>query len=255
MIAFMSAVSLSAAPTHRCVREAKGLRLYRPLDKNAPARPCRAVLRLVIRLVSNGLPVHSLVPGFDRRTQSVMASSPISTPYNFEASLSDQDFQKIGQLSLKWSHLEHLIGNCLKVLLRLSNDEARVIVFPMSLEQRITRISELAEINPLSERSRRHFDELRTLLRGIQYVRNNVVHAIVESGEDDHNFYLRSKNRTLTKTQIFSVEDITNYAAHVVFALRFSLGFADGSSLDYTLPDRPEIPEFLRSLIQFPRAQ
>jgi hypothetical protein len=183
------------------------------------------------------------------------ATTVIPTPFNFEPTLSDQEFMKIGHLSIKWSHLEHIIGNCLKVILRLSDDEARVIVFPLSLEQRMTRIGELAEIGSISERSQRLFYELRALLKGIQYVRNNVIHAIVELGEDGHTFHLRSKNRSLTKEQVFSIDDITNYTAHVVMALRFSLGFKDGSVLDYTLPDRPEIPEFLRSLVQFPQGQ
>jgi len=179
----------------------------------------------------------------------------IPTPYNFEPTLSDQEFMKIGHLSVKWSHLEHIVGNCLKVILRLNDEEARIIVFPLSLDQRITRIGELAEIGSLSELSCRHFNELRALLRGIQYVRNNVIHAIVESADGGHTFHLRSKNRTLTKEQILSVDDITNYTAHVVMALRYSLGFNDGTSHDYALPGRPDIPEFLRSLIQFPQDQ
>jgi hypothetical protein len=96
--------------------------------------------------------------------------------------------------------------------------------------------------------------ELRALMRGIQYVRNTVIHAIVEPAHDtEHNFRLHSKNRDLSKQQIFSVENLTNYAAHVVTALRFSLGFRDGSTFPYTLPDRPEIPEFLRSVTQWPK--
>ena len=89
---------------------------------------------------------------------------------------------KIGHLSVKWSHHEHIIGNCLKVILRLSDDEARIVVFPLSLEQRMVRIGELAEIGSLSERSQRLFRELKAILKGIQYVRNNVIHAIVRIG-------------------------------------------------------------------------
>jgi hypothetical protein len=57
----------------------------------------------------------------------------IPTPFSFEPELSDQDLQKIGHLSIKWAGLEHLIGNCLKVMLRLSDDEARIVVFSMNL--------------------------------------------------------------------------------------------------------------------------
>jgi hypothetical protein len=177
----------------------------------------------------------------------------ISTPYNFEPSLSDQEFMKIGHLSVKWSHLEHIIGNCLKVLLRLDDEEARIVVFPLSLDQRMTRISQLIDLGRASDRSRRLSNELKAILNGIQYVRNNVIHAIVQNRTEGHTFHLRSKNRTLTKEQVFSTDDLTNYAAHLVFALRFSLGFKDGSTHDYKLPDRPEIPEFLRLMIQLPK--
>jgi hypothetical protein len=180
----------------------------------------------------------------------------LPSPYNFEPEMSDQDFQKIGHLSIKWSHLEHLVGNCLKVMLRLSDQEARIVVFPMGLETRLTRMNELSEVGQLSEASHKYLRELKAVMRGIQYVRNNVIHAIVETKDDaDHNFRLHSKNRDLSKQEIFSAEELTNYAAHVVFALRFSLGFRDGSTLSYTLPDRPEIPEFLRSVTQWPKDQ
>jgi hypothetical protein len=84
----------------------------------------------------------------------------------------------------------------------------------------------------------------------IQYVRNNVIHAFVTEG--DHEFRLHSKQRTLTKAEVFSVEELTNYTAHVTVALRYALGFEfDPEGHTYTLPDRPDIPEFLQS--KFPK--
>jgi hypothetical protein len=83
----------------------------------------------------------------------------------------------------------------------------------------------------------------------IQYVRNNVIHAFVTEG--DHEFRLHSKQRMLTKAEVFSTEELTNYAAHVTLALRWALGFgSDPSGHSYTLPKRPEIPEFLQSKFQ-----
>jgi hypothetical protein len=141
-------------------------------------------------------------------------------------------------------------------MLRLSNEEARVVVFSLGLENRLTRMSELSEVTPISVDSQRYLEELRAIMRGIQYVRNNVIHAIVEPTDDaSHKFRLHSKDRELSKQQVFSVDELTNYAAHVVYALRFSLGFKDGSTLSYTLPDRPEIPEFLRSVTRWPSDQ
>jgi hypothetical protein len=141
-------------------------------------------------------------------------------------------------------------------MLRLTDEEARIVVFPLGIEQRLTRMSELAKLGNITVRSQFLLDELRVLFRGIQYVRNNVIHAVVETAaRGESNFYLHSKDRSLPKQQVFSIEEITNYAAHVVWALRLSLGFTDGSTLDYALPYRPDIPEFLQSLIQWPEDQ
>lgn len=176
----------------------------------------------------------------------------IPTPFMFEANLSDEDFQKIGRLSLRWSHIEHVAGNCLKTMLRLTYQEATVVVFPMSLEQRVNRMTELSEITPLPEEARFPFSEFKILFKGIQYIRNNVIHAIVGGDGWDH-FHLRSKNRTLSKAEIFGSEEITNYTAHVVITLRYALGPKEGPWRPPALPDRPEIPEFLRSVIQWPK--
>jgi hypothetical protein len=113
-------------------------------------------------------------------------------------------------------------------------------------------MKKLAKIVPLSPRAKASFDELMLVMPGIQYVRNNVVHAIVSIGEigDDHVFELRSKTRSLTKKQIFSAEELTNYAARAVVSLRYALGPKDGQPAElFPLPDRPEIPKFLQALI------
>ena len=179
----------------------------------------------------------------------------ISTPYLFEPSLSDQEFMKIGHLSVKWSHLEHIIGNCLKVILRLNDDEARIVVFPLSLEQRMVRIGELAEIGSLSERSQRLFRELKAILKGIQYVRNNVIHAIVESGEGGTHFICVPKTGRLQKIRFSARTKLRIMPPMSSRRFGLALAFKMDSTLDYTLPDRPDIPEFLRSLIQFPSDQ
>ena len=141
-------------------------------------------------------------------------------------------------------------------MLRLSEEEAVIIVFPMSLDQRLNRMRELAEINTLKHNAKAALDELCVIMKGIQFVRNNVIHAIVaEDDKDGHVFHLRSKMRSLTKAEVFSVEELTNYAGHVVLALRYALGFKDDHGHNYTTPDRPEIPTFLQSVIQFPKSK
>jgi hypothetical protein len=169
----------------------------------------------------------------------------IESPFVFESMVSEQDLVKLGALTLRWSHIEHALADCLKDILRLSDKEAVIMIFPLSLELRLNRIQELSEINPLIPHAQAAFDELRIVMRGIQYVRNSVVHAIfVEHDQEGHAFHLRSKLRTLTKTQVFGIEEWTNYAAHLARALHFALRTSPEPEL-CTWPDRPSIPSFL----------
>jgi hypothetical protein len=178
------------------------------------------------------------------------------TPFRFESTLSPEDFQKIGQLSLRWSHIDHIIANCLKALLGLSDEEAIVMVFPLSTDARLRRIKDLDQIKPIHDDGKRYFVELDTVMRGIQAVRNNVIHAIILEGHPDGTvFHLRSKQRTWTKSEIFAAEELTNYAAHAALLLRHALGEKDPAGAPPPLPSRPEIPEFLRLLIKFPNGQ
>src|SRR5262249_1149046 len=72
----------------------------------------------------------------------------IRTPYHFEADLSDQDFQKIGQFACRWAHIEYTIGNCLRVMLGLGPKHAAIMIFPLNLDTRMKRISELLARHP-----------------------------------------------------------------------------------------------------------
>ena len=88
------------------------------------------------------------------------------------------------------------------------------------------------------------------------YVRNNVVHAIAIKNETgDYDLHLRSGNRTLTKDQVFSTEELTNYLAHAVYSLRYAIGVANAPGMRHTLPDRPPIPDFLLSVFPGLQAQ
>jgi hypothetical protein len=174
----------------------------------------------------------------------------LDTPFRFEPSLTPEEYQKIGRLSLKWSTIEHICGNCLKTMLRLTDEEAVIIVFSLSLDQRIRRMKELAKISNLNQEASIALDELDWIMKGLQSVRNNVAHAIVtESDQGEHSFHLRSKQRTYTEAEVFSTEEITNYAAYAVLALRYALGLKDQPGARLPLPERPAIPEFLRELI------
>jgi hypothetical protein len=90
----------------------------------------------------------------------------IPPPFHFEAQLSHEEFQKIGQLSLQWSHIENIIGTCLRVMQNLSEDEAATKVFGLGLDQRLRKMSELAEQDPLNPEAKAAFDELKPVMAG-----------------------------------------------------------------------------------------
>jgi hypothetical protein len=178
----------------------------------------------------------------------------LEPPFKFDPSLSPEDFQKIGQLAIRWAHIEHIIGHCLRKILRLSHEEAAIAVFPLSFDQRIEKIKSLSELKPLRDEAEDALYELLAFRTAIQTVRTNVLHAWVDSTEDgDHSFFVRSKNRTLTKQQIFSAEEITNYVAHAALALRYGIGLNVDPALRHPLPDRPAVPAFLQAGLRPPR--
>lgn len=170
----------------------------------------------------------------------------IASPFRFDKELSSADFEFFGRLLLRVSHIDHMIANCLKLLLRLDDDEAVVMIFPLSTDHRLQRIRKLVSRTPLpTQRAEAAFAELDKMMEKIRTVRTNVAHGVL-TGEKD--FLLRSKERVLTKAQIFESEEIINYAAIMALTLRHELGEADP---DYrppnSLPDRPKVPEFLQS--------
>jgi hypothetical protein len=124
----------------------------------------------------------------------------IKTPYHFEADLSDQDFQKIGQFACRWALIEHTIANCLRVMLAMEMEPATVMIFPLTLETRMTRISKLAK--QLTGYQLAVLAELKPLIKAMQYLRSTALHGIVTSmGDDDSpHFHLRSHGRNFNIT-------------------------------------------------------
>lgn len=176
----------------------------------------------------------------------------IKTPYHFEAELSDQDFQKVGQFACRWALIEHTIANCLRVILEMEPEPATVMIFPLSLDQRMARITELASqpVPILNEYQKSLLGELRPLIKAMQYLRNTVLHGVVMNfGNDPEQTYfnLRSKSRNINRSELFSCEDLINYTAHVTQAFRLSLGDKQYPGTDCELPHRPPVPDFLPS--------
>jgi hypothetical protein len=175
----------------------------------------------------------------------------LESPFHFEDDLTPEQYQMLGKLSLSWSTIDHVIGNCLKVALRLSDQEATKIVFPMGAEMRFTKLVELSQINTFHPTALRALRELTPTMRALRSVRNTVAHSIVFSKPDGeailHN---RSKGVNHTISQVLSTEELTNYAAQLVLTLRLALGFRPGEHEHRPLPGRPPVPVFLRSYFQ-----
>jgi hypothetical protein len=180
----------------------------------------------------------------------------INSPYKFEDAVTAEQYQKLGYLSLKWSTLAYVVGDTLAAKLRLTEDEATAVVFPMSLEGRMNLLKRLFAITPPSKEAATLFAELQCCVRALQVVRNNVAHALLTKNEKEVSVWLRSKQRTFTLEQVFSTEELTNYAGHVFKHLRAALKLQKARSPATTpLPGRPQIPKFLQSYFPKPKDQ
>ena len=65
----------------------------------------------------------------------------LASPFRFDKELSPEDFERLGRLLLRWSHIDHMIANCLKLQLGLDEDQARLMIFPLSTELRLQRMN------------------------------------------------------------------------------------------------------------------
>jgi hypothetical protein len=182
--------------------------------------------------------------------------TPITSPYRFEGRMTTEEFAKIGQFACRWSQIEHTIGNCLRRLLDMDPKPAQVMVFPLSLDQRMDRIKRLAGIKGVTPYQRALLNELKPLVKAMQYLRNQVLHGVVVDHFDGEEpfFHLRSKGRDLEKIELFECEDLINYTAHVTQAFRFTLGEKDDPvGHSYQLPPRPPVPDFLPDECKLPK--
>ena len=172
----------------------------------------------------------------------------MNSPFQYEKWLSPTEFQKLGELTLKWSHLDHIIGNCLAAMLRLSAKRVVIMVFPLTTHDRLEKIKALAKTKRLNEDAVAALNALNGVMNYILQVRRNIIHAImIEDDQDGPVFHLRSKKRTLTKEQAFSIEELTNYAAHAAFSLLHAVSPRGHRVRPHPLPDKPDVPDFLTS--------
>jgi hypothetical protein len=77
------------------------------------------------------------------------------------------------------------------------------------------------KINTLNTDASQSLIELTKVMKALQFVRNNKIHAIVM--EEDHSFELRRDRRSLSKQEVLSTEELTNYAGRIVIFLTLPL--------------------------------
>ena len=172
----------------------------------------------------------------------------LNSPFQYDDWLTPKEYQKLAELSLRWSTLDHVIGNCLSTMLKLSPEEAVVVVFPLTTQYRLEKIKSLAKLKKINKDARAALAALLSVMKYISRVRNIAIHGImIEDNEDGALFHNRSKGQTLTKEQVFSTEEITNYAAHAAISLRYALGIKGSPGERHPLPDKPDVPKFLHN--------
>src|SRR5262245_20555807 len=154
-----------------------------------------------------------------------------------------------GRFRRDWE-VEHILKNCLRVMLGLSLKEANLMVYPLSVEIVLQKIDGLHKIKPPRAKAAQVYAELKPIIRSLQAVRNDAVHSVIKETDRGLVFENRARGRTITKEEIFSCETLTNYASQLVLAFRYALGFKEGPKPPRNLPPRPEIPNFLKSQIQ-----
>jgi hypothetical protein len=180
----------------------------------------------------------------------------VSSPFRYEANFKAEDYETLGRLSLRWSHIDHVVANCLKRLLRLKEDEAQLIVFQLNADSQFERILALDKLKPLRKKAAAHaLGELCFVMKGLRQVRNNVAHAVLkDDGAASQIFESRKAKRAFTKAQIFATEELTNYAAHAALVLRYSLSDKDRAGAPGPLPQRPQIPAWFGNLERYKRS-
>jgi hypothetical protein len=173
----------------------------------------------------------------------------IKSPYTFESAISDKEFQKIGEFACRWSMIEHTMANCLRAALGMEPGEATIMIFPLSLDQRMQKLRELKSMNIFTPYQQALLAELKPLILAMQYIRNTVLHgtAMDLNFKDEMEWHLRSKGRVLKKSDLFACEDLINYTGHVSREFRMAMG--DKLNAPWAppaaLPCRPPIPPFL----------
>jgi hypothetical protein len=180
----------------------------------------------------------------------------ISSPYDYEYEISDDEYKLIGQYTLRWSQIENSIANSLRALLGLDREQADYLIFPLNLEPRFQKIQRFNEAHPFHSQQHAIFAELKPLVRAMQFLRGTTVHGVIIGPSTAEDLFInnRSGQRNLTFPQLKECEDLINYTAHIAIEFRITCGGKDDDrGPDYALPNRPQIPSWLPDNCKLPR--
>ena len=98
-----------------------------------------------------------------------------TSPIEFD--LTPEEKGKLGELSLLWSHTEHVIAKSLKEILKFNDDEAISLIYPMRLQRKLNHITRLS--SRMSDRSQSYFEELKSVVNAVSKIRNAVAHGVL----------------------------------------------------------------------------
>jgi hypothetical protein len=178
----------------------------------------------------------------------MMADTSIYNPFEF--SLDEAEYAQIGKLFLTWSHIEHLIANCLKAALNISDDDAIKQVHGKNFEQRMIHLRKLQ--HKMNDDAKAAFVALDNSFEYLQVLRNLVAHCIlIDDSQDGTLFHLRSKDRTFKKADILESAEFTNYCAMVAMSLRYALGISNDMKARRPLPPKVKMPYGLQHYAMF----
>lgn len=179
----------------------------------------------------------------------------LETPFDFEAKITPEEYHKLGRFVMRCALIEQIIGNCLKVMLRLTDEQALLVVFDWTFSKKIDMLRDVGATVKLNARGRAALDEFLAVIRAIQFVRNNAVHGVFyEDPAGKRVLRRRPKDIEQALEEVFETEELSIYAAHAIYSLRFALGFKKGAiRARFALPQRPAVPGFLRTRVQWPQ--
>jgi len=173
-----------------------------------------------------------------------MSSDWSTSPIEFV--LTPEEMRKLGELSLVWSHTEHVIAKSLKTILKYNDDEAISIIYPMMLHRKLNYITKLS--SQLSDGPRSYFDERKLGVGAVtELVRNTVAHGVlVNDTKEGTLFRSPSKDWVVSKDDVLRSQEISNYALGIAIAFYRSL---DPDVPLAPLPERPKIPKALQEFL------